>query len=453
MGVPPLRRHSLTQGGAARILRGFASALIIDRVHQPGPSRTLVPGSGVFRQPVERVVIPAVMPTYARVDLAIERGEGCWLFGGDGRRYLDFTSRHRGHGAGPLPPAPGEGAAGPGGDAVALLEPVPHSRPGKAGRAAGRRNTFADTVFFTNSGVEAMECSIKVVRKYHDDTGNPGRFRIITCGGAFHGRSLATLAAGRQEKYLKGFEPMVEGFDQVAFGNLNEMRAAISDDTAAILVEPVQGEGGIRVGTVDYLKALREICDEFGLLLMYDEVQCGVGRTGKLFAHEWADGAAKPDVMAIAKGIGSGFPVGACLTTEKVAKGMTYGTHGTTFGGNPLAMAAANAVLDVVLAPGFLEGVQARSKVFRQRLEAIAKKHPKAIDEVRGSGLLLGIKCVQPNGQMVDALRAEGLLVVGAGDNVVRILPPLTASPEELEQGAQMIERAAAKQAAAAGSA
>lgn len=393
-------------------------------------------------------MIPAVMPTYARVDLAIERGEGCWLYGGDGRRYLDFTSGIAVTALGHCHPHLVKALQ----DQAATLWHCSNlfRIPGQeklAQRLVG--NTFADTVFFTNSGVEAMECSIKVVRKYHDDTGNPGRYRIITCGGAFHGRSLATLAAGRQEKYLKGFEPMVEGFDQVSFGNLNEMRAAITDDTAAILIEPVQGEGGIRVGTMDYLKALRQICDEFGLLLMYDEVQCGVGRTGKLFAHEWADGAAKPDVMAIAKGIGSGFPVGACLTTEKVAKGMTYGTHGTTFGGNPLAMAAANAVLDVVLAPGFLEGVQARSKVFRARLEAIAKKHPKAIEEVRGSGLLLGLKCVQPNGQMVDALRAEGLLAVGAGDNVVRILPPLTATPEELEQGAQLIERAAAKQAAA----
>jgi acetylornithine/N-succinyldiaminopimelate aminotransferase len=309
-------------------------------------------------------------------------------------------------------------------------------------------NSFADTVFFTNSGVEALECAIKIVRKYHDDTGNPGRYRIITCAGAFHGRSLATLAAGRQEKYLKGFEPMVEGFDQVAFGNLNEMRAAVRDDTAAILVEPIQGEGGIRAGSAEYLRALRQICDEFGLLLVYDEVQCGMGRTGRLFAHDWAEGA-RPDVMALAKGLGSGFPVGACLATEAAAKGMTAGTHGTTFGGNPLAMAAANAVMDVLLEPGFLEGVDARARKFRQRLEGIVRKHPNVFAELRGQGLLLGLRCVEPNTGMVDALRGEGMLTVGAGDNVVRVLPPLNASEAELEEGARIIERVAGMAAAA----
>jgi acetylornithine/N-succinyldiaminopimelate aminotransferase len=400
------------------------------------------------RQPVERVVISAVMPTFARVDLAIERGEGCWLFGGDGRRYLDFTSgiavTALGHCHPHLVKALQEQAA-------TLWHCSNLFRIPSQERLAERlvANSFADTVFFTNSGVEALECAIKVVRKYHDDTGNPGRYRVITCAGAFHGRSLATLAAGRQEKYLKGFEPMVEGFDQVAFGNLNEMRAAIRDDTAAILVEPIQGEGGVRAGGADYLRALRQICDEFGLLLVFDEVQCGMARTGKLFAHEWADGA-KPDVMALAKGLGSGFPVGACLATEAAAKGMTAGTHGSTFGGNPLAMAAANAVLDVILADGFLEGVVARGRKFRQRLEGIVNRHPGVFAELRGQGLLLGLRCVEPNGAVVDGLRAEGLLAVGAGDNVVRILPPLVASEAELEQGAQIIERVAGKLASRA---
>jgi len=387
------------------------------------------------------------MPTYARVDLAIERGQGSWLFGSDGRRYLDFTSGIAVTALGHCHPHLVKALQ----DQAATLWHCSNlfRIPGQE-KLAQRlvEHTFAETVFFTNSGVEALECSFKVVRKFHDDNGSPGRYRIISCAGAFHGRSLATLAAGRQEKYLKGFEPMVEGFDQVAFGNLNEMRAAIRDDTAAILVEPIQGEGGVRTASTDYLKALRQICDEFGLLLVYDEVQSGMGRSGKLFAHEWADGA-KPDVMAVAKGLGSGFPVGACLTTERVAKGMTYGTHGTTFGGNPLAMAAANAVLDVVLADGFLDGVVARAKPFRQRLAAIVAKYPKVFDEVRGVGLLLGLRCVPTNSTLVDALRANGLLVVGAGDNVIRILPPLNASAEELEEGASIIERTAASLTAA----
>jgi acetylornithine/N-succinyldiaminopimelate aminotransferase len=387
------------------------------------------------------------MPTFARVDLAIERGEGCWLYGTDGRRYLDFTSGIAVTALGHCHPHLVKALQ----DQAARLWHCSNlfRIPGQE-RLAERlvANSFADTVFFTNSGVEALECAIKIVRKYHDDTGNPGRYRIITCAGAFHGRSLATLAAGRQEKYLKGFEPMVDGFDQVAFGNLNEMRAAVRDDTAAILVEPIQGEGGIRVGGADYLRALRRICDEFGLLLVYDEVQCGMGRTGRLFAHEWAEDA-KPDVMALAKGLGSGFPVGACLATEAAARGMTAGTHGSTFGGNPLAMAAANAVLDVVLADGFLDGVAVRAATFRERLEGIVRRHPSVFAELRGQGLLLGMRCVDSNTAMVDALRAEGLLVVGAGDNVVRVLPPLVAGEAELEQGAQIIERVAAKLAAA----
>ncbi len=391
-------------------------------------------------------MIPAVLPSYARADLAIDRGEGCYLYGTDGRRYLDFTS----------------GIA-----VTALGHCHPHlvkSLQEQAGklwhcsnlfRVPGQeklaerlvKNSFADTVFFTNSGVEALECSIKIVRHYHYDAGHPDRYRIITCDGAFHGRSLATLAAGRNEKYLKGFGPIVDGFDQVALGNLNEMRAAIRPDTAAILIEPIQGEGGIRTTTPGYLRALREICDEFGLLLMFDEVQCGMGRTGKLFAHEWA--GVKPDVMALAKGLGSGFPVGACLATERAAKSMTAGTHGSTFGGNPLAMAAANAVLDVMLADGFLASVDARGRRFHERLDGIVKRYPSVFAELRGQGLLVGLKCVVPSNPLVDALRAEGLLTVGAGENVVRVLPPLIASDAELEQGAQIIERVAARQAAA----
>ncbi len=387
------------------------------------------------------------MPTYARVDLAFERGEGCFLFGTDGRRYLDFTS--------------GIGVTALGHCHPHLVKAL-QEQAGKlwhcsnlfripTGETLAERlvkNSFADTVFFTNSGVEALECTIKILRKHHDDSGHPERYRVITCDGAFHGRSLATLAAGGNEKYLKGYDPVVDGFDQVPFGNLNEMRAAIRPETAAILVEPIQGEGGVRAGTVEYLRALRQICDEFGLLLAFDEVQSGMGRTGKLFAHEWAGIA--PDVMALAKGLGSGFPVGACLASERAAKGMTAGTHGTTFGGNPLAMAAANAVLDVMLAPGFLDGVDKRGRMFQKRLAGIAKRFPAAIAELRGQGLMQGLKCAAPNGEMVDALRAQGLLTVAAADNVVRVYPPLIASEAELEQGAAIIERVAGRLAQAA---
>jgi acetylornithine/N-succinyldiaminopimelate aminotransferase len=381
------------------------------------------------------------MPTYARVDLAFERGEGCWLYGTDGRRYLDFTSgiavTALGHCHPHLVKALQEQAA--------KLWHCSNLFRIPAGEKLAQRlveNSFADTVFFTNSGVEALECALKVVRKFHDDSGNPGKYRVIACEGAFHGRSLATLAAGGNAKYLKGYDPVVDGFDHVPFGNLNEMRAAIRPDTAAILVEPIQGEGGVRPATVEYLRALRQICDEFGLLLVYDEVQSGMGRSGKLFAHEWAD-SAKPDVMCLAKGLGSGFPIGACLATEKAAKGMTAGTHGSTFGGNPLAMAAANAVLDVMLEPGFLEGVRKKGAVYQKRLEGIARRFPRAIAGLRGQGLMQGAKCAVPNGAIVDALRAEGLLAVTAADNVVRLYPPLIVSEAELEQGCAIVERVA----------
>jgi acetylornithine/N-succinyldiaminopimelate aminotransferase len=394
------------------------------------------------------------MPTYARVDLAFERGEGCWLIGTDGRRYLDFTSGIAVTALGHCHPHLVAALQ----DQVAKLWHCSNLFRIPAGEKLAERlveHSFADTVFFANSGVEALECALKIVRKYHDDNGNPGKYRVITCSGAFHGRSLATLAAGGNEKYLKGYAPAVDGFDQVPFGNLNEMRAAIRPDTAAILVEPIQGEGGVRPATMEYLRALRQICDEFGLLLVFDEVQSGMGRTGKLFAHEWA-GDAAPDVMCLAKGLGSGFPVGACLATEKAAKGMTAGSHGSTFGGNPLAMAAANAVLDVMLAPGFLERVRKHGAIFQKRLEGIARRFPAAIAGLRGQGLMQGLKCAVPNGAMVDALRAEGLLTVSAADNVVRVYPPLIASEAELEQGCAIVERVAerlSREAAKAGAA
>jgi acetylornithine/N-succinyldiaminopimelate aminotransferase len=292
-----------------------------------------------------------------------------------------------------------------------------------------------------------------MVRKYYDDFGDPERYRVITCRGAFHGRTLTTISAAGQDKHLKGFAPEVDGFDHVAFGNLNELRAAITDRTAAILVEPVQGEGGMTPASTDYLKGLRAVCDEFGLLLFFDEVQCGMGRTGKLFAHEWA--GVKPDIVATAKGLGGGFPVGACLANEKAARALTAGSHGSTFGGNPLAMAVGNAVLDILLADGFLANVQRMGKILRARLDELCRRHPGVLDSVRGLGLMLGVKCVVPNLEMVAALRDKGLLTVGAGDNVLRILPPLIVGERHVDEAIAILDGvcaawpAAAKQGAA----
>jgi acetylornithine/N-succinyldiaminopimelate aminotransferase len=383
------------------------------------------------------------MPTYARADIAFERGEGAYLFDTEGRKYLDFMSGIAVTGLGHCHPRLVE----------ALTEQarrVWHTSnvfriPGQE-RVASRlvENTFADTVFFTNSGVEAWECGVKLVRKYHDDTGNPQRWRIVTCQQAFHGRTMTAISAAKQDKLVKGFYPLVDGFDQVAFGNLNELRAAITDETAAICVEPIQGEGGIRPGTEEYLRALRETCDEFGLLLYFDEIQTGMGRTGKLFAHQWTGIA--PDVMCIAKGIGGGFPVGACLATEKAAVGMTAGTHGTTFGGNPLAMAVAGAVLDVVLEPGFLDRVVAMGDRLADRLRQVVARHPKVLAELRGTGLMLGLRVQQAvaNTKLIDELRAAGLLTVGAGDNVIRLLPPMIIGEAEIEEAVAIIDRVAA---------
>jgi acetylornithine/N-succinyldiaminopimelate aminotransferase len=271
---------------------------------------------------------------------------------------------------------------------------------------------------------------------------DPERYRVITCAGAFHGRTLATISAAGQEKHLAGFAPEVDGFDHVAFENLNELRAAIGPESAAVLVEPVQGEGGMRAASPEYLRALRQVCDEYGLLLFFDEVQCGMGRTGKLFAHEWA--GVTPDIMATAKALGGGFPVSACLATERAAVGMTQGTHGSTFGGNPLAMAVGNAVLDVMLAPGFLENVQRSADRLRQELGRLAKRHPSIIEEIRGKGLMIGLKLGVPNAEMQARLREQGLLTVTAGDNVLRILPPLIIGDAEIAEAMAILERVAA---------
>ncbi|CAN7143410.1 acetylornithine transaminase [Brucella pseudogrignonensis] len=377
--------------------------------------------------------------TYNRAALRFERGEGIWLITEGGDRYLDFAAgiavNSLGHSHPHLVNTLKEQA-----DKLWHLSNL-YEVPGQ--EKLGKRlvdATFADKVFFTNSGAEALECAIKTARRYHYVNGNPERFRVITFEGAFHGRTLATIAAGGQAKYLEGFGPKVEGFDQVPFGDEAALRAAITEETAAILLEPVQGEGGLRGFPEEFMRLLRKICDDKGLLLILDEVQTGVGRTGKLFAHEWS--GITPDIMAVAKGIGGGFPMGACLATAEAAKGMVAGVHGTTYGGNPLAMAVGNAVLDVVLADGFLENVQETALTMKQGLASIIDRFPNVISEVRGRGLLMGIKCVGPNVNLIQALRDEHLLSVGAGDNVVRILPPLVTTPEEAREALARIEAA-----------
>jgi len=383
-------------------------------------------------------VIPVVMPTYSRIDTVFERGEGAYLWDTNGRRFLDFTAGIAVNALGHAHPYLVEKLAEQAGKLWHTSNLFRVAGQEKLG-ARLKELTFADTMFFTNSGVEAWECAVKTVRKYHHDTGHPEKTRFIVVGGAFHGRSTTAIAAAKSEKMVGGFGPLLDTFDQVSYDNLNELRAAITPETAAIMVEPILGEGGIRPASIDYLKALRAAADEFGLLLVFDEIQTGVGRTGKLFAYEWA--GIEPDVMCIAKGIGGGFPVGACLATEKAATGMVPGTHGSTFGGNPLAMAVANAVLDVITAPGFLDQVTRTGDLLKGKLEELVARHPSVLAEVRGKGLMLGLKCVVNYADMVTRLRENGLLVVGAADNVVRILPPLTIGEKEVTEAMEIFEK------------
>lgn len=382
-----------------------------------------------------------LLPTYARADFAFERGEGAWLFADDGRKFLDFGGGVAVNVLGHSHPHLVEALVN---QAQKLWHTSNLYRISGGERLADRlcELTFADRVFFTNSGAEALECAIKMARKYQYASGHPERYRIITFEGAFHGRTLATIAAGGQAKYLEGFGPKVEGFDQVPFGDHKALEAAIGPETAAILIEPVQGEGGVRPVPPQCLRGLRELCDKHGLLLIFDEVQTGVGRSGRFFAHQRA--GVTPDIMAVAKGIGGGFPLGACLSTFEAGKGMTAGTHGTTYGGNPLAMAVGNAVLDEVLKPGFLEHVDTISNQMRQGLAAIKDRHPSIIEDVRGEGLLLGVKAKVPNTDLVAALRDQKMLTVGAGDNVVRLLPPLIISNDEARDALARLEKACA---------
>jgi acetylornithine/N-succinyldiaminopimelate aminotransferase len=380
------------------------------------------------------------MPNYNRIDIAFEHGEGAYLFDTAGRRYLDF-------GAGIATSSLGHGHPQLTAAITAQAGRVMHVsnlyRVPEAERLAARyvAASFADSVFFCNSGAEANEGLVKAMRKTMSDSGKPERTRVICFEGAFHGRTLAMIAATGNAKYLAGFGPAVEGFDHVPFNNLNALRAAITPQTAGILIEPVQGEGGIRPAQLQFLRDLRATCDEFGILLGMDEVQCGIGRTGKLFAHEWA--GITPDVMSIAKGMAGGFPMGAVLATEAVAKALVPGSHGTTFGGNPLAAAAGNAVLDVVLAPGFLDQLDDVARYLWRGLVALTGKYPSVFTEARGAGLILGLKCAVPNGEAQNAALAEGLLTVAAGDNVLRLVPPLIIGKAECDEALALLDRTA----------
>ncbi|WP_088347496.1 MULTISPECIES: aspartate aminotransferase family protein [Rhodomicrobium] len=383
----------------------------------------------------------AVLPTYARANVAFERGQGASLYTADGTRYLDF-------GAGIAVSALGHAHPHLVAAVTEQLGKLWHTSnlyqiPGQQ-RLAERlcAASFADKVFFCNSGAEAMEGAIKMGRKFHSHNGAPERYRMITFEGAFHGRTLATLAAGNQEKHLAGFGPKVDGFDQVPVGDIAAARAAIGPETAGILIEPIQGEGGVRPVGWPFLRALRALADEHGILLILDEIQTGMGRTGKLFAHEWA--GITPDIMGVAKGLGGGFPTGAILATDRAAAGMTAGSHGSTFGGNPLAMSAGNAVLDVMLEDGFLEAVQQKALLLKQRLAEITDLYGDIIEEVRGEGLLIGLKCKIPSTKLSQALLAEHMLTVGAGDNVVRLAPPLIIGDAEIAEACQKLSSACA---------
>jgi acetylornithine/N-succinyldiaminopimelate aminotransferase len=377
--------------------------------------------------------------TFARAPVAFERGEGAWLTTTDGRRMLDFSSGVAVNVLGHAHPAL-VGALKTQAEKVWHVSNLYRIPEQERFAETLCRATFADKVFFGNSGAEAVECAIKTARRWHFVDGHPERVRIITFAGAFHGRTIAALAATGNAKYLEGYGPPAHGFDQLEVGDLDAVAAAIGPETAAIMIEPIQGEGGIRLVPGPFLRGLRELCDRHGLLLVFDEVQTGIGRTGKLFAYEWS--GVTPDIMTAAKGLGGGFPVGACLATADAAKGMTVGTHGSTFGGNPLAMAVGQAVLDVLLADGFLDEVRRKGLYFKQRLASVVDAHPDIVDEVRGEGLLVGVRCKVPVAEVNAAMRDEDMLGVGAGENVIRLLPPLIVSDAELDEGVRRFDAA-----------
>lgn len=387
-------------------------------------------------------MIPSVLPTYNRAPLHFVKGEGAWLIEADGRRFLDLGAGIAVNALGHAHPALVDALTSQAQNLwhVSNLYEIPQQQA-LADKLV--EHTFADTVFFTNSGTESCELAVKMARKYFHDKGQPEKVEIITFDGSFHGRSSAGIAAAGSEKMTKGFGPLLPGFVHLTFGDLDGVTNAISDTTAAIMIEPVQGEGGIRPVPDAELKALRQICDDHGLLLILDEVQCGVGRTGKLFAHEWA--GVSPDIMMVAKGIGGGFPLGAVLATEEAASGMTAGTHGSTYGGNPLGCAVGCAVMDVVANPDFLAEVNRKAGLVRQKLEGLVAEHPEVFESVRGSGLMLGLKCTASNIDVVNAGYDNQVITVPAADNVIRLLPPLTLTDEDIAEAFTRLD-AAAKQ-------
>jgi acetylornithine/N-succinyldiaminopimelate aminotransferase len=377
--------------------------------------------------------------TFARAPVAFARGEGVWLETTDGRRMLDFMGGIAVNSLGHAHPALVKALTEQGGRVwhVSNLFRIPEQEALAEKLCA---ETFADKVFFGNSGAEAVECAIKTVRRYHFVGGHPERTRIVTFAGAFHGRTLAALSATGNPKYMEGMGPFPEGFDQVPLGDIKAVERVIGPETAAIMIEPIQGEGGVRLVAPQFLRELRALCDKQGLLLVFDEVQSGVGRTGKLFAYEWS--GVTPDVMTVAKGIAGGFPVGACMATAEAARGMTVGTHGSTFGGNPLAMAVGKAALDIVSAPAFLEGVRRKGLYLKQRLASVADAHPTVVAEVRGEGFIVGLRCIVPAADVVTAARDQGLLTAAAGDNVVRLLPALIVSEVEIDEAVNRLDAA-----------
>jgi len=385
-------------------------------------------------------MIASVLPTYSRAPLTFVKGEGSWLIEADGRRFLDLGAGIAVNALGHANPALTQALTEQAGALwhTSNLYHIPQQQT-LADKLVDA--TFADTVFFTNSGTEACELAVKMARKYWYDKGHPEKVDIITFSGSFHGRSAAGIAAAGSEKMTKGFGPLLPGFTHLTFGDHDAIAPAITDQTAAILIEPVQGEGGIIPVPDQCLKGLRDLCDEKGILLILDEVQCGVGRTGKLFAHEWA--GIEPDIMMVAKGIGGGFPLGAVLATEEAASGMTAGTHGSTYGGNPLGCAVGSTVMDIVSDPAFLAEVNRKAGLLRQKLEGLIAAHPDVFEMVRGSGLMMGIKCKATNIDVVNAGYANEVITVPAADNTIRLLPPLTITDEEIAEAIDRLDAAA----------
>jgi acetylornithine/N-succinyldiaminopimelate aminotransferase len=391
------------------------------------------------------LMIPSVLPTYSRAPLSFVKGEGSWLIEQDGRRFLDLGAGIAVNALGHAHPALVAALTEQAGQLwhTSNLYEIPQQQE-LADRLVAL--SFADTVFFTNSGTEACELAVKMARKYFYDKGQSDRTEIITFSGSFHGRSSAGIAAAGSEKMTKGFGPLLPGFKHIEFGDMEALGAAITDTTAAIMIEPVQGEGGIRPVPDADLKQMRALCETHGLLLIFDEVQCGVGRTGKMFAHEWA--GVTPDIMMVAKGIGGGFPLGAVLATEDAASGMTAGTHGSTYGGNPLGCAVGNAVVNIIGTDAFLDDVNRKAGLMRQKLEGLVASHPDVFESVRGSGLMLGLKCKATNSDVVSAGYRHEVITVPAADNVIRLLPPLNITDEDIAEAVSRLDQAASSLAA-----